>query len=40
MSIIDEYLTAEFSNKLKSIELDFLEELPKGFQSDNQYLYQ
>lgn len=40
MSIIDEYLTAEFSNKLKSIELDFLEAFPKGFQSDNQYLYQ
>ena len=40
MSIVDEEMTAEFSNKLKSIEIDFLEMFSKGFQSDYQYLYE
>ena len=40
MSIIDEYMTAELSNKIKSIEVDFIETFSNGFQSDNQYLYQ
>ena len=40
MSIIDEYMTAELSNKIKSIEVDFIETVSNEFQSDNQYLYQ
>ena len=40
MSIIDGYMTAELSNKIKSIEVDFIETFSNGFQSDNQYLYQ
>ncbi|HEL1662674.1 TPA: hypothetical protein TXN53_002284 [Streptococcus suis] len=40
MRIVDEEMTAEFSNKLKSIEIDFLEMFSKGFQSDYQYLYE
>ena len=33
-------MTAELSNKIKSIEVDFIETFSNGFQSDNQYLYQ
>lgn len=40
MIIIDEYMTAELSNKIKSIEVDFIETVSNEFQSDNQYLYQ
>lgn len=40
MSIIDGNMTAELSNKIKSIEVDFIETFSNGFQSDNQYLYQ
>ena len=40
MSIIDGNMTVELSNKIKSIEVDFIETFSNGFQSDNQYLYQ
>ena len=40
MSIIDGNMTAELSNKIKSIEVDFIETFSNGFQSDTQYLYQ
>ena len=33
-------MTVELSNKIKSIEVDFIETFSNGFQSDNQYLYQ
>lgn len=40
MSVIKEYTTPEFLNKLKSIESDILKVFPGDFQSDKQYLYE